>query len=67
MFDDGRDLYSLPIRNGGLGILILRKCASIHSESLKAITAPLVAIMSNQGDVLPDITLVMVTKSKIVK
>ena len=37
---------------------------SIHYESSKAIAAPLCAIMMNQGDVLPDKTLVTKTKSK---
>ena len=38
---------------------------SIHYESSKAIAAPLFAITMNQGDVLPDKTLVTKTKSKI--
>ena len=37
---------------------------SIRYESSKAIPAPLGVIMMNQGDVLPDKTLVTETKSK---
>ena len=65
--DDERDLRLLPIRDGGLGILILQKCASIHYESSKAITAPLIAIMMNQREVLPEKALVKETKYKIVR
>ena len=65
--DDERDLRLLPIRDGGLGILILQKCASIHYESSKAITAPLIAIMMNQREVLPEKALVRETKYKIVR
>ena len=45
----------------------MQKCASIHYESSKAITAPLVTIMMNQRDALPDKTLVKETKSKLVR
>ena len=65
--DDERDLYSLPIRDGGLGKPILQENASIHYESLKATAAPLVIIMMNQRNVLPNKTLVTKTKSKIVR
>ena len=51
VFDDESDLCSLPIRDGDLGIPILRKSALIHYESSKVITAPLVAIIMNQVDV----------------
>ena len=64
--DDERDLCSLPIRGGDLRIPILRKSALIHYESSKVITAPLVAIIMNQVDVLQNNTLVKETKSKIV-
>ena len=65
--DDERDLYSLPIRDGGLGKPILQENASIHYESLKATAAPLVIIMMNQRNVLPNKTLVTKAKSKIVR
>ena len=36
--DDKIELYSLPIRDGALGIPILQERASIHYDSSKAIT-----------------------------
>ena len=51
------------LRDGGLRIPIQEECASVRYESLKAIIAPLVAVMIDQGDVLPDKTLVTDTKS----
>ena len=61
--DVERDLYSLPMRDGGLGIAVLQKCASVHYDTSKVITATLAAIMMNQGDLLRDKTLVTETKS----
>ena len=65
--DDKKNLYSLPIRDGGLKNSILVGCAAIHYESSKVITASLVEIMLNQGHVLPDKTIVIETKSKIAR
>ena len=48
VFDDERNLHSLSIDDGSLGIPILQVFASIHCESLKAIAAPLVRIIINQ-------------------
>ena len=44
--DDERNLYSLPIRDGGIGIPNLEQCASM--------TTPLVAIVINQGNIVPE-------------
>ena len=41
--DDDGDLYSLPIKDRGLRIPVLQECASVHCESSKAKTGPLVA------------------------
>ena len=49
-----RKLFTLPIRDGGLGILALIEKASIDFESSKIVTAPLVAVMIAQGHDIPD-------------
>ena len=63
--DTERELFALPIRNGGLGILKLTEKAANEYEISRTITAPLVAIMAIQGDTLPDIMNHNVTKAKI--
>ena len=40
-----RQLYSLPLRHGGLGIPILSEIAESQFEASQAITLPLVTIM----------------------
>ena len=52
--DNGRSLFQVPVRLGGLGMPILSEVASKHFESSKKITVPLVTIMVLQGDTLPD-------------
>ena len=49
-----RNLYSLPIRLGGLGIPILTDTAELEFSTSVQITAPLAAIMILQGTNLPD-------------
>ena len=49
-----RNLYSLPIRLGGLGIPILTDTAEQEFSTSVQITAPLAAIMILQGTNLPD-------------
>ena len=49
-----RNMYSLPIKSGGLGIPIFQdKADQNHSTSIQ-ITAPLAAIMVLQGNNLPN-------------
>ena len=64
-----RDLMSLPIRSGGLGISILEEVASDAFNSSKEINASLIAIIVAQGDELPDekIRREIITKSKKMK
>ena len=49
-----RQLYSLPIRLGGLGLPIFAEVAEQHYKASHKITAPLVAIMVMQRNDLPD-------------
>ena len=49
-----RNMYSLPVRKGGLGIPILTEIADDQYEASKSITLPLVAIMVTQGSTMPD-------------
>ena len=49
-----RQMYSLPIRQGGLGIPILTEIAESQFEASKSITLPLVTIMIAQDNTLPD-------------
>ena len=49
-----RDLFSLPIRAGGLGIPKFAEKASQEYSTSRTITAPLVAIMTVQGNTLPN-------------
>ena len=52
--DEERKLYSLPVKNGGLGIPILSEIAESHYENSKTISAPLAAIIVMQGTQLPN-------------
>ena len=49
-----RDLFSLPIRLGGMGMSKLEERAQSEYDTSKALTAPLVAILLMQGNDLPD-------------
>ena len=60
-----RQLYSLPLRHGGLGIPILSEIAESQFEASHAITLPLVTIMITQGNTLPNKTEVNKLKRKI--
>ena len=51
---EDRDLYSLPLRLGGLGLPILSEKASEDFHHSTTLTAPLAAIMVLQGNSLPD-------------
>ena len=43
--DQGRVLYSLPVKHGGLGTPILSEVSEIHYEHLKSISAPLASVI----------------------
>ena len=58
-------LYSLPLRHGGLGIPILSEIAESQFEASQAITLPLVTIMITQGNKLPNKTEINEIKRKI--
>ena len=60
-----RQLYSLPLRHGGLGIPILSEITESQFEASQAITLPLVTIMITQGNKLPNKTEVNEIKHKI--
>ena len=51
-----RQLYSLPLSHGGLGIPILSEIAESQFEASKAIALPLVTIMITQSNTLPNET-----------
>lgn len=57
--DYERNLYSLQIRDGGIWTPNLQQCASM--------TAPLFAIMINQGNILADNTFVAEAKPNSIK
>ena len=60
-----RQLYSLPLRHGRLGIPILSEIAKFQFESSQAITLPLVTIIITQGNTLSNKTEVNEIKRKI--
>ena len=60
-----RQLYSLPLRHGGLGIPILSEIVEFQFEASKAITLPLVTIMMTEGNTLPNKTEINEIKRKI--
>ena len=49
-----RELLSLPVKSGGLGIDLISDNANDEFEMSNMITAPLAAIIALQGDSLPD-------------
>ena len=60
-----RDLFSLPIRLGGLGLPRISEKSTLDFETSKKITAPLCAIMAMQGDTLPvNLTVVKVQNAQ---
>ena len=63
--EEDRRLFSLPTRLGGLSIPILSEIASNHFEASKIVTAPLVTVMVNQTDQLPNAADVKKAKSKV--
>ena len=48
-----REIFQLPIRDGGLGIPILSSKAEVDFESSKRITTPLSNVIISQGKTLP--------------
>ena len=62
--DTERELFALPIINGGLGMQRLTEKAANEYEISRTITAPLVAIMAIQDDMLPDNKNHIATKAK---
>ena len=52
--NDERELFSLPIREGGLGVPILAEIARSEFITSTVVNAPLAAIMVLQGTELPD-------------
>ena len=52
--DQDRKLFSLPVKEGGLGIPILTEKAETDYIRSKTITAPLIAIMVTRESELPD-------------
>ena len=58
-------LYSLPLRHGGLGIPILSEITESQFEASQAITLPLVTIMITKGNKVPNKTEVNEIKRKI--
>ena len=49
-----RELFSLPIRDGGLGIPILTEAASVQFVASQTICAPLIALIIDQDTQVPD-------------
>ena len=52
--DQDTELYSLPVKHGGLGITILSEISEINYEHSKSILAPLASVMIMQGSQIPD-------------
>ena len=48
-----RELFSLPIKDGGMGIEILADISDAEFDRSVQVTAPLAAIIALQGDELP--------------
>ena len=51
--EQDRDLLKLPIRDGGLGVPVLREKAEIDFQSSIAVTVPLKEVIIEQGNTLP--------------
>ena len=47
--DQGRVLYSLPVKHRGLGIPILSKISEIHYKDSNSISVPLASVIIMQG------------------
>ena len=60
-----RQLYSLPLRHGGMGIPILSEIAEFQSEASQAITLSLITIMIKQSNTLPKKTKVNKIKRNV--
>ena len=60
-----RELLSLPIRSGGLGISNLSEKAAMEYEASKAITAPLASIIVMQYNNMPSDNEVKTLKNKM--
>ena len=60
-----RQLYSLPLRHGGMGIPILSEIAEFQSDASQAITLSLITIMIKQSNTLPKKTKVNEIKRNI--
>ena len=54
IFEKERELYSLPIRSGGLGFPVFSEKTCNELENSLTITAPLVALIITQGISLPN-------------
>ena len=52
--DQDRVLYSLPVKQQGLGISILSEISEIHYKHSKSISAPLASVIIMQGSQIPD-------------
>ena len=62
--DNIRDIVSLPIRDGGLGIRKVNENADVSYETSSQLTLPLTKQIIDQSDTLPDTDLVKEAKSK---
>ena len=60
-----RQLYSLPLRHGGMGTPILSEIAEFQSDASQAITLSLITIMIKQSNTLPKKTKVNEIKRNI--
>ena len=52
--DEDRNLYSLPVKFGGLGIPILAESCAMQFEHSKSITTPLKTVIVDQSTALPN-------------
>ena len=52
--DEERKLFSLPIREGGLGLRIFSDTAKLEFETSKAVNLPLIALIIKQSVFTPD-------------
>ncbi|XP_066931552.1 uncharacterized protein [Clytia hemisphaerica] len=52
--EQDRNLFSLPVKNGGLGIPILAESCDLHINHSRAISGPLQAVIVNQSIDLPN-------------
>ena len=52
--DQGRVLYSLPVKHRGLGIPILSEISEIHYKDSNSISVPLASVIIMQGSQIRD-------------